>query len=349
MTAWKRADFDRAFPAGKAAPPDPAIRLFVFAGPDESGSRNLAAQATRAFVDPADPMAVTDLASAELAADPGRLPDEAASVPMFGGVKVIRVAPALDAAADAAVLLLAAPAAGNPVIFVAGDLGKASALRKLAETDKAARLLISYPLDAANAGRWLTGAARGHGLRLEAGVQERMIAATDSDIGVLSQELEKFALFLDASVAAPKPLSLEDYAKLGADSAEDDMNALVHAIMVGNLQRVERQLSLLSGSNPIPALRAMARRLLLLADLRAQIDQGQSAAEAVSRARPPVHFKERDSLVAAIVGWSRRRISNALSTTLAAEAAIKAPGSAANPLGWQALLLLAVPPGRKAG
>ena len=126
------------------------------------------------------------------------------------------------------------------------------------------------------------------------------------------------------------------------------MNALIQAITAGNLKMVERHLSLLAGSSPIPALRAMARRLFLLADLRAQVDAGSSAADAVGRARPPVFFKERDSLAASLAAWSGRRIAAGLAAMLAAEAAIKAPSSPGDPLGWQALLLVAVPPRRKA-
>ncbi len=344
MSSWKRGDFDRAFPIGKPALPDSAIRLYLFLGPDESSSRELAGRVAKAFADPADPMAISDIASTDLAADPGRLPDEAASVSMFGGSKVIRVAPATDSLAEAARLLLAAPAAGNPVIFVAGDLGKASPLRKLAEESPAVRMLVSYPLAAGDARRWLADAAKAHGIRLEPGVGDQLLAAADGDTGVLAQELEKFALFLDASAADPKTLSAADFSRLGADSAEDDMNALVHAITMGKLPAVERQLALLAGSSPIPALRAMARRLLLLADLRAQVDAGVSASEAVNRVRPPIFFKEKDSLAASLSGWSRRRIAAGLAAMLAAEEGIKTADSAGSPLGWQALLLLAVPP-----
>lgn len=346
MSSWKRADFDRAFPQDRNARPDPEVRLYIFAGPDESGSRELATRAVKALADPTDPLSVTDLAASDLAGDPGRLPDEAASVPMFGGSRVIRVTGAGDAASEAARLLLDAPAAGNPVLFVSGDLSKTNSLRKLAEEHPRARFLFSYPLDARDAGRWLAGAAAALGLKPEPGVGERLVAAADGDVGVLARELEKFALYLDAAPEAPKRLTAADFARLGADSAEDDQNALVQAITTGDLKTVDRQLSLLAGSSAIPVLRAMARRLLLLADLRSAVDTGLQPRAAVDRVRPPVFWKDKDMLADNLPAWPERRIRTGLSAMLAAEEVIKTPGSAGDTHGWQALLSLAVRQGR---
>ena len=102
MTAIRRADLQRRF-----ANWDKSIRLLLLAGPDESASRELAQLAARTLADPADPMAITDIAADELKSDPGKLADEAASVSMFGGARLIRVAGAGESAQEAVRLLLA--------------------------------------------------------------------------------------------------------------------------------------------------------------------------------------------------------------------------------------------------
>ena len=61
--------------------------------------------------------------------------------------RLIRVAGAGESAQEAVRLLLASPAAGNPVVMLAGDLSKSSGLRKLAEESPLALALISYPLE----------------------------------------------------------------------------------------------------------------------------------------------------------------------------------------------------------
>ena len=104
-------------------------RFFLFHGPDQAGSRALAAAIGTQMGGEAERI---DLAAAALKTDPARLADEAAALSMFGGARWILVEPADDGCAAAAQALLEAPAAGNPVALVAGALKPASALLKLA-------------------------------------------------------------------------------------------------------------------------------------------------------------------------------------------------------------------------
>jgi len=335
MTAVRRPDIQRHLAAW-----DPAIRLILLSGPDESTSRALALDALKALGDPADPMTLTDFSADELKSDPARLADEAASVSMFGGRRVIRVTGATDSCTEAADILLAAPVAGNPVVMLAGDLSKTSSLRKLAEDSALALALHSWPLTGSELNRWLQAEARALGLRLETGVADRLISATGGDSGVLASELAKFALFRDATPEAPQALDRSHLAILGADSAEEDMGLLVNAIVAGNGAAVERQLRLLEGSSAIPALRAIARRLLQMAEARAAVDKGQQPQAAVKALRPPIFWKDVDAVAAALGNWPMPRIRTALSALLAGEQAIKTPSSPGDTAGWQVIAAL---------
>ena len=336
MTAIRRADLQRRLSSW-----DKSIRLLLLAGPDESASRELAQLAAKELADPADPMAVTDIAADELKSDPGKLADEAASVSMFGGARLIRVSGAGESTQEAVRLLLAAPpVAGDPVVMLAGDLAKSSGLRKLAEESPLALALISYPLEGRDLANWMQSHAKDLGLRLESGIAERLMASSDGDTGVLASELAKFALFLDSSPEAPKTLERAHVAALGADSADDDMNLLVSAIVSGNALAAERQYRLLEGSSAIPALRAVARRLLQLAEARHAVDGGAQPLAAVKALRPPVFWKEQDSMAAALRDWPLPRIRRALGAMLAGEQAIKTPGGPGDAAGWQMILAL---------
>lgn len=338
MTALKRPDLLRRLAAW-----DPAIRLILLSGPDESASRSLALEALKALGDPADPMALTDFSAEELKSDPAKLADEAASVSMFGGRRVIRVTGAAENCAEAVRILLAAPVAGNPVIMLAGDLSKASTLRKLAEDSPQALALHSYPLASADLERWLQAEARSLGLRLDSSVTDRFLSATGGDTGILASELAKFALFLDASPDAPRTLERGHLAALGADSAEEDMGLLVNAIIAGNAAAAERQLRLLEGGSAIPVLRALARRLLQMAEARAAVDRGQQPQAAVKALRPPIFWKDADMVAASLRHWPMPRIRKALSALLAGEQAIKSPRSPGDTSGWQAIAALVQP------
>lgn len=318
---------------------NPDIRLLLLAGPEESGSRDAATAALKALGDPADPMSVTELTPEDLRSDPGRLADEAASVSMFGGNRVIRVAGAAESTQEAVRLLLAAPVAGNPVIMLAGELSKASGLRKLAEESPLALTLISYPLEGKDLQNWLAAEARARGLRLDAAIAERLIATSDADTGILASELDKFALFLNASPEDPKRLERADVAALGADSAEEDMNALVSAVISADRRATERQLRLLADGSAIPALRALARRLVQLAELRAAMDAGADVRTAMKGLRPPIYpFREQDLVASAMSSWSSARIRTALAAMLEGERRIKTAGGPGDTAGWQAIL-----------
>jgi DNA polymerase-3 subunit delta len=336
MTAVKRGDLMRAL-----AKWDADIRLLLFFGKGEGESHEMARASVKALADPADPLSVTDLAPEQLKADPAQLADEAASVSMFGGRRVIRVDGAVDALADAAQLLLDAPAAGNPVVMLAGDLAKTSRLRLLAERSPRALAVVSYEPRGRDAEAMLDRLCRELGLRLEPGVAQRLLATSDSDSRILSSELEKYALFLDASPDRPARLERRHLAALGADSAEEDMFALAAAVVAGDRRAAERQYQLLAGSSSIPVLRAVARRLLQLAEAREAMAAGASAEAAVRGLRPPPFQADAARLAAALPDWPQPRIARALAQLLAGEQAIKTPGGPGEAAGWQAILALA--------
>lgn len=335
MAVLKRPDLERLLDKW-----DRKVRLLLFAGPEESTSHDLAQLALKKLADPADPMALTDLPADELRRDPGKLTDEAASTSMFGGHRAIRVTGAGDGTTEAVKLLLDAPAAENPVVMVAGNLAKSSRLRKLAEKSANARILISYAMTPRDAHRFLTQQARSLGLNPEQGVIEQLVASADADIGILRSELEKFALYLDASPEQPASFTHADLSALGADAAAEDLGDLVNAITSGNAKMAGRQLDLLADSSPIPALRAMARRLMQILEARTAMDQGQPADIAVKAVRPPIFWKDANLVSAALGGWPVARCRAGLRSMLATEFAIKTPGSAGNSLGWQALIRL---------
>jgi DNA polymerase-3 subunit delta len=239
---------------------------------------------------------------------------------------------------------LAAPAAGNPVVMLAGDLPKTSSLRKLAEEQPLALALFSYPLDAQALDSWLAARARSLGLRLEHGVAERLVAAAGGDTALLACELEKFALFLDSSPSAPATLERRHLAALGADNSEEDMNLLVSAVIGGDARAAERQFRLLGSAGAIPALRALARRLIQLAEARAAVDAGAEPLAAVKALRPPVFWKEVGAVAAALPRWPAPRIRRALRHCLEGEQAIKREKGPGDVAGWHAILLAGMEP-----
>lgn len=314
-----RAQLDRALKA-------PAeTRFFLFHGPDEAGSRTLAKAIGAALGPEAERI---DLSGAELKSDPARLADEAASISMFGGARWILVEPAGDECVAAVEALLEAPAAGNPVALVAGALKPSSALLKLALAAPAAVAFASYVPDAREADRLALEMARSMGLILRGDVARRVAEASGGNRAIIAQELAKFALYVGATPEAPREADHDVVDALGAAADEGDLSRLVEAVAGGDPAALEAELARLraEGLEGIVLLRAMLRRMALLARLRAEVEQGNSPDAVMTSAGKALFWKEKPAIEKQLRRWRSELISKAMTRLADAERQLKAPG-----------------------
>jgi len=314
------------------------VRLILLYGPDESGSRALAALLGEAMGADAERI---DLAAATLRQDPALLADEAASVSLFGGRRHIRVEGAGDECLAAAQALLDAPAAGNPVAMIAGTLRKDSKLLALALAAPAALAFASYPPNADSAGRLVAELARGQGLHVDIDVARLIAADCDGDRALAAREVEKLALYLDAAPDRPRTATSELVMLLGADAREGNVERLSELVLDGRVDAAAAELARLAGEGVagISLLRRIAWRLLSLAPLRAAVEGGESVGRAVSRARPPL--RRDDRLEREVGHWRADRIAAAIDRLGTAQRAIMASGGAGEVLAEEALLAIA--------
>lgn len=317
----------------------PGLRLLAFAGRDEGASRLMAARAARALAGEGSPLM---LMGAELEADPLRLAEAAASIPLFGGVQPIHATGRPAELLPAIVRLLEAPAAGNPVIVETGELRRTDRLHALLERDRRALLVLNHAPEPRDLARLAVAEARRHGLLLPAEVAGRLVALAGPDASVVAREVEKLALFLDARPDAPREARPADAeAVIARADGEEDLARLALAVLAGDGAALDREMRRAAGLGAIPALRALARRLLQLLELAEAVAGGRSPRAAVEAARPPVFWKDRAAIEAALAAWRPAGVRQALEAVRAAEAGIKAPGSPGDILGWQAIARLA--------
>ncbi|HWU92741.1 MAG TPA: DNA polymerase III subunit delta [Sphingomicrobium sp.] len=251
--------------------PDPNTRFYLFHGQDEAHSRSLgdrllAALGASRFL----------VAASAVRSDPALLADEAGALSLFGGKRLIWIEPAADTVAPAVEALLAAGPAESPVAAIAGQLGKSSALLKLAEAAPDAIAFASYMPEGQDAQRMVVDLARRVGLKVDAGVAARIADACGNDQAVVGRELEKFALYADASPQAPKELGHDVVDAIGADVPEAELVHLADLALAGNVQQLSEELSRLPGTlEGIPVVRSLQRRLMMLAPARARIERGE--------------------------------------------------------------------------
>lgn len=314
-----RQQLDRALKA-------PAeTRFFLLYGPDEAGSRAL----VRALGDGvgADAERI-DLSGADLRSDPARLADEAASISLFGGARYIVVEAAGDEVVPAVEALLGAPAGGNPVAIVAGALKPASKLLKLALAEPAALAFASYLPDEQDAWKLVPDMARAQGLTVRPDLARRVAAAGGSNRAIIAQELAKFALYADASPERPREIDHDVVDAVGAASEEGDLSRLVDSVAGGDLPMLQAELLRLrsEGIEGIALIRALLRRMSLLARLRAEVERGSSVSAVMASQGKAIFWKEKDAVAAQLSRWRSELLAKGMSRLLDAERQVKAPG-----------------------
>ncbi len=299
--------------------PDRAVRFYLFYGPDDAGSRALAERLGKGLG--ADKFAV---AAGAIKADPALLAAEAGAISLFGGARLIWVDPAGDEILEGFEALLAVPAVESPVVAIAGALRKTNALLKLAEAHGAALAHASYAPEGRDADRMVIDAGRAEGLRIGPDLATRIAAACNANAAILAFELGKFALYLDAAPDRPQELTHDIVDMLGADSGEGDMMRLGDLALAGRGGELFEELDrvALGNSEAIPVVRALQRRLLQLAGLRAKVEQGQSVDAVMTSMGKSLFWKDKGLLQQLLSSWSAERLAQMLERASALEKAI---------------------------
>jgi DNA polymerase-3 subunit delta len=279
--------------------PDPKVRFYLFHGADEAQSSALVDRLAAALK-----ASKQSVASGVLRGDPALLADEAGAIDMFGGSKVIVIQPAGEEILPAVEALLEAAAAESPVVAIAGKLGKTSGLLKVAESHPLALAHVSYELDARDAERLVVELARTEGLRVQPDVAASIASACANDRRMISQELAKYALYLDASPNAPKDLGSEALDAVGADLGGDFMG-IADLALGGDVRRLSDALSRIdaSGKETIPVVRSLQRRLLMLAPIRARVDSGERIQSVMTSLGKSLFWKDKPMVERMLALW----------------------------------------------
>ena len=310
--------------------PDPKVRFYLFHGPDESGSRALAIRLLKGLGDAERFI----MLPSSVKSDPASLADEAGAMALFGGRRALWIEPAGDEILEGVTALLEAGASENAVVALAGTLRKTSALLKLAEAHPGALAHCSYVPEGRDMERVVAELAQAAGLRVLPDLAQRIAAAANSNQAIAAQELEKYALYLGADAAHPRDLDHATVDLLGADAAEGDLMRLGDLALAGRMGDLLDELARLphGGSEAIPVLRALQRRLLMLAPLRARIERGERVDGVMTSIGKALFWKDKPLVQRLLSTWPAERIATAASRVATLERQLMlsgVPGEAA--------------------
>lgn len=304
----KGQEFARGLPKAAAQ-----ASIFFFCGPDEAGASAAAAKVVEALPDAGERV---DLAGAELKRDPAMLGDEARTTSLFGDKRHILVRASGDEAHDALKALIETQEAGAgdaaPVLVVATSATDKSRTAKLLEKRKDALVAMFYPPDLMSVAGTVRGMADSAGLRLGGNLAERIARAAGLDVRLAQSEVDKLALYLDASPQSPKTAALEDYDAIGAATEEDGFGPVVNAVLGGELGKLPGEIKRMKelGLNPVGLLLAIERRTAQLAQIAARLgprgnldnlDRGE-------KARLGIFWKEEREIRQQLGRWHRAKL-----------------------------------------
>ncbi len=320
--------------------PDSGMRAALIYGPDAGLVRERADRLAAAIcADLNDAFRVAELESGSLASDPARLNDEAASLNLVGGRRLVRVRGAEEEIGGLFDRFFKALPPGDAFILVeAGDLGPRSGLRRAFESAKSAAAIACYldgPHEIGELAREVLG-ARNIQLRPEA--TQYLIAHLGGDRQVSRRELEKLALY----VGDGGRVGENEVTQAIGDSAELSLDEVALAAAEGDAAQLERALSRAfgEGAQPVTLLRAALRHFQRLHLAGSRLASGSSEEDAL-KLRPPVFFKLVDRFKRQLRLWQPLQTEVALETLHGAEAAAKTTGLPAETICREALMGIA--------
>jgi DNA polymerase-3 subunit delta len=238
--------------------------------------------------------------------NPSLLADEAAALSLFGERRLIWVEPAGVEVLEGVEALFSAEAVESAVAAIAGALPRSSPLVKLAEASPLALAFTAYAPEGGDAARMVTDLGRRVGLKISEPVAARIAESCGNDQAIVAQELEKLALYVGASPHSPKELGHDAVDAVGADTKDADFLHLADLALLGELGELAEAISRLpaAGSEAVPAVRSLQRRLLFLAPARARIERGERLDGVMASFGKALFWKDKDRVSAMLNRWT---------------------------------------------
>ena len=305
MVAVKAGDVD-----GVLRRPNPQIGVFLFYGPD-MGLINERARlvAERSVDDASDPFQMIRIDGDDIAADPGRLADEAGTMGLFGGKRAIwvkatsrNIAPAVDA-------VLKGELQDTVIVIEGGDLQKSSPLRTLCERSQKALALPCYADEARNLGAVVDEALKAGGFSIQRDARTVLIASLGGDRLATRGELNKLMLYAHGQ----REITLADVDAIMSDVSSLAMDAVIDAAFAGegtDLETGSRRLAA-EGVNASVLLGAALRHALMLLTARLSVEEGRSI-PAVMETMRSLHFRRKPLVERQLQRWTSESLKNAL-------------------------------------
>jgi DNA polymerase-3 subunit delta len=337
MTAIKAFEVDKF-----VAKPDAAMPIVLVYGPDAGLVRERVDALVRASVDdPSDPFALARIASEELSVNPGRLADEANTVPLFGGRRAVllkvnsrhNILPSIE-------VVLEAPPRDCRVIVEAGELRRTAPLRALFEKAKAGAAIACYPDSERDLARVIDEEMREANLTLSTEARTALSALLGGDRLASRNEIRKLALYAKGATR----IELADVMEVVADASALALDGVIDAAFAGKTGEVEIEFgkARAGGSSPAAIISAAIRQVANLHKMKLAVEAGDGIEFAMKRGAPPVHFTREKAVGEALRAWSPPRLVHTMEQLAEASLDMRRNAALAEAIAQRTLLIIAM-------
>ena len=274
--------------------PDPRYRLLLVYGPDTGLVSERADRiAEKTGVDLGDPFSAIRLNADDVAEDKSRLLDEAFTVGMFGGERLIRISGStrrnlLDAVKPVLDQLLQ----DVWILIEAGDLKPKTGLRGAVEKSAAAMAIPCYQDDNQMLAQLVREELTDKGFTIDRDLVDYLLPFLGGDRLASRNELQKLALYAHGETT----ITREHITAIVGDASTVDINDVIDAVAMGDMARFEANFErvLSEGISPDMLILQTMRHFQLLHEMRGKMESGRTSASAVVEgARPPIFYKRR--------------------------------------------------------
>lgn len=287
----------------------------------------------------ADPMSRGVIDGDSLTGAPGRLAEEAHSVPMFGGRRAIRVTATSRNIVAAIQPLLSDPPREAVIVLEAGDLKPSSPLRKAVEKAANGVAIACYIDDQKAIDGLISEEMATAGLQVTSDARAALARLLGGDRRASRAELQKLAAYCHGR----DKVEIEDVSEIVGDASALALDALIDATALGDAGAADIVLrrSLASGTAPGSIISALGRHFLQLGEARLKIDRGATADTAMRELRPPVFYKRQNGFRRQLGIWSPQALNRAYDLISSTEADVRLRPDLADPLTSRTVIALA--------
>lgn len=321
--------------------PNPKARAILIYGPDAGLMKERSDLIAKTIVsDLNDPFNVTTFSSDALLDDKAKLFDEAMSMSLMGGARLVRIEGAGDKITTLLKEYLASPSLENLVLLEAGELGTKSSLRALFEKQDNAAALPCYLDDERAVASLAKQVLNEAGYKIQPDALNWLSMNIAGDRLRVRNELEKLITYMGKD---EKLIHAHDVLAICGEAGAQSFDDLIYAIGSGKTEAALFTYNklLAEGVFVITILRTLQNHFRRLHYTKSLIQDGLDVAIAMKKLQPPIFFKNEAGFKSQVSKWSEKRLLLILDRLADVEAQMKQTGTPVETLGSHVVLSLA--------